>query len=74
MSDFNPYEKTDELAAAHLRHESGAWGAEQVIPEKPKRKVIQLAPVDKALYALCDDGTIWLLIRGADVWRELVTP
>jgi hypothetical protein len=41
------------------------------------RKIIQIASHGGSVLALCDDGTVWELIRGpsayseADIWRKL---
>jgi len=35
------------------------------------RKIIQLMSVDDRLYALCDDGTVWVQWKG--VWNQVDT-
>lgn len=41
-------------------------------PAKPK--VIQLAADHGALYALKDDGTIWMLVDGCGPWQRMAPP
>jgi len=35
------------------------------------RKIVQLMSVEDTLYALCDDGTVW--VRVANIWRQVDT-
>ena len=49
---------------------SAVSGRAGVVMSPPDRKVVQITSCNLALYALCDDGTVWVY-GGREGWSQL---